>query len=59
MSPWRGAALRRGAALLTILAIVGTLCGCGRYGRPKRPLPEPEGRVAMVRPAPSSPIDLR
>lgn len=26
-----------GIALLTIFAIVGTLCGCGRYGKPVRP----------------------
>ena len=24
-------------AMVTIAAIVGTLCGCGRYGPPKRP----------------------
>jgi len=32
---------RRVVACLTILVIVGTLSACGRYGRPKRPAPEP------------------
>jgi|GEM_PF-5121260 len=31
----------RVVACLTILAIVGTLSACGRYGRPKRPAPTP------------------
>ncbi len=38
----------RFAACLTILAIGGTLPGCGIYGRPRRPAPEPE---AAARPA--------
>jgi hypothetical protein len=33
-------ARRRWLALLTILAIAGTLNGCGRYGRPIRPVSE-------------------
>lgn len=47
-------------ALLTILAIVATLGfsilgGCGRYGRPKRPTPEPAAQVRGAVPAvPSS-----
>ena len=32
-------------ASLTILAIVATLGGCGRYGRPKRPPLDPQVRV--------------
>lgn len=39
--------IRRGARIrarswvvaITIVAIAGTLCGCGRYGRPVRPAP--------------------
>jgi len=42
-------------ALLTIAVIVGTLGigslgGCGRYGRPKRPSPEPAVRVEVTAP---------
>ena len=33
--------LHRVAASLTIAAILGTLAGCGVYGRPKRPVAEP------------------
>jgi hypothetical protein len=35
------APLRSFLALLTILAIVGTLSACGRYGSPKRPSAKP------------------
>ena len=42
-------------ALVTILAIVATLGGCGRYGKPKRPAPEPAAQVRATMPAlPSS-----
>ncbi|GEM_PF-4730270 len=46
-------------ALLTIVLIVGTLgigslSGCGRYGRPKRPSPEPAMRVETTAPGPPS-----
>ena len=40
--------LRQQIALLTILAIVGTLTGCGRYGRPKRPVPAPAADAAVA-----------
>ena len=33
--------VHRVVAWLTILAITGTLAGCGRYGRPVRPRPAP------------------
>ena len=38
---------------LTILAIAGTLTGCGRYGRPVRPKPEPAARFEAPRPTPN------
>ena len=47
-------------ALVTILAIVATLGlsilgGCGRYGKPRRPVPEPVEQVRATTPAlPSS-----
>jgi hypothetical protein len=40
IKPERTAA-KRVAALLTILAIAGTLSACGRYGRPVRPKASP------------------
>jgi hypothetical protein len=39
------------AACLTILAIGGTLPGCGIYGRPRRPAPEPEAATKAGAPA--------
>ena len=38
---------RRGVAMLTILAIAGTLTACGRYGRPVRPEPVGETGAAV------------
>ena len=40
---------RRVVASLTIAAILGTLAGCGVYGRPKRPAPtETAARPAVA-----------
>ncbi len=53
----------RAAALITILAIAGTLGGCGRYGKPVRPTPPPEERTelgaSIALPVPATPGDPR
>lgn len=40
---------RRIVALITMLAIAGTLAGCGRYGKPVRPVPTGDPFAAVVR----------
>ncbi|MFP6654896.1 MAG: hypothetical protein VCB25_04665 [Myxococcota bacterium] len=37
----RGSATQHALAVITILAITGTLYGCGRYGSPVRAVPDP------------------
>lgn len=43
----------RRAACLTLLAIVGTLCACGRYGPPKRVDPPAPAASPTSAPAPN------
>lgn len=46
-APRTARGLRRVAASLTIATILGTLAGCGVYGRPKRPVAEPEASAPI------------
>jgi hypothetical protein len=51
---------RRALAMLTILAIAGTLTSCGRYGRPVRPLPTPAAPLEAAAPAEAAaPIEAK